>query len=202
MPTQNSTAENKKITPETRELLMKYFASKPPDKPLTGAEFDQVRPFIDRRRGGLTKEAYETIKDDKELVKAASISQVHRDHRVMDGRAPEVRDTLLKALQAKPGEKNLLMEEFKNVAVFLDRKNGGLRHHAFELFKNDKEVIEAATSHRAAWKLGKASAKEASQKTADKENAATKPSKLRERIKNKSAGLSSKGASKGPERGD
>lgn len=141
----------KPITPEIRETLLKYFATKPPDKTLTVKEFDSIRPYLNRGRGGLAKEAYEMVKDDPEMVKAAAISQVQKDHRTMERRTPEIRETLLKVLRAEPGEKNLDMPDFKMVAVFLDRKNGGIRAHAFRLFKDDKEVLLAAEKHRFKW---------------------------------------------------
>ncbi len=200
MENPNNAAEPQ-ITPEKRELLIKYFANKPPEKSLTPKEFGEIKDLINRKRGGLTKEAYELVKDDKVLVKAAAISQVHKDHRVMEGRVPEVRDTLLKALQAKPGEKNLTPEEFKKVAVFLDRKNGGLRHHAFKLFKDDKEITQAASDHRTAWKADKAASQEAPSKP---ESKAANPgiAKLQKLMKSRSAGLTAKGKSQGIEMGD
>lgn len=141
-----------KITSETRDLLMRYFTNKPPEKPLSEQEFNQIRTFIDRRRGGLTREAYEVTKGDKQLIKTALMSQIHKDHRTMDANAPEVRDLLLKVLQTKPGEKVLSIEEYKDIVTFLDRKKGGLRHHAYEIFRNDQEIINAAKDHREAWR--------------------------------------------------
>ncbi len=189
-----------KITPEKRDLLIKYFANKPPEKSLTPKEFDQIKDLINRKRGGLTKEAYELVKDDKTLIKAAAISQVYKDHRVMEKRGPEVRDILLKALQSQPGEKSLTAEEFKQVAVFLDRKNGGLRHHAFTLFKDDKEITQTATEHRTNWKVSK----ENSQENPSSEDKSATPGsvKLQKRMADKSAGLTAKSASQGIEMGD
>ncbi|MDD2710110.1 MAG: hypothetical protein PHV34_19170 [Verrucomicrobiae bacterium] len=135
-----------------RDFLLKYFAAKPGEKPLSEAEYEVIKPYIDRRQGGLNREAYTSFKEDKEMVKAASISQVHRDHRIMESRVDEVRPALLKALNAKPGEKPLTIEEFKDTAIFLDRKNGGLRHYAWGLFKDDKEILAAAEKHRQAWR--------------------------------------------------
>jgi hypothetical protein len=153
MPEQTSTATQSLASPiQLRELFLKYFQAKPGEKPLSEKEFEQIKPHLDRRMGGLTKETYELFKGDKDIVKAASISQVHRDHRIMNARATEIRDTLLKALNAKPGEKPLTAQEFKDVAIFLDRKNGGLRHHAYEIFKEDKEICAAAEKHRNAWR--------------------------------------------------
>ncbi len=150
------------IPPEHRALLLKFFKGTSVDienkaefvKPLHDQEFGQIKHYIDRYRGGLTREAHEMAQGDKELIKAAAISQVFKDHRVMDARLeeqPELRNIILKALQAQPGEKNLTLEEFKEVAVFLDRKNGGLRHYASQTFKEDKEMIEAAQKHRQSW---------------------------------------------------
>ena len=70
MPTTLEKTETKQlepITPEKRELLMKYFAAKPPEKPIEMKEFNSIRNYINRYRGGLIKEAYEMVKDDKEL---------------------------------------------------------------------------------------------------------------------------------------
>ena len=151
MPTTEEKTETKQLeplTPEKRELLIRYLGAKPPEKPIELKEFNLVRNYIDRYRCGLTKEAYEMVKDDKELVKAAAINQVHRDHRIMDRRTPEIRHVLLKALRSPPGEKRLSLPEFKQVAVFLDFKHGGIRRHAFELFKDDPEIVEAAKKNR------------------------------------------------------
>ncbi len=142
------TPELKPMTPETREHLLKYFGAKPPEKPLAAKEFDSIKDYVDRRRGGLAKEAYAMVKEDTELVKAAAISQARKNQRTMERRTPEIRETLLKALRSHPGEKNLTLSEFKEVAVFLDFKNGGIRHHAFRLFKDDKEVLQAAEKNR------------------------------------------------------
>jgi phage gp16-like protein len=153
MPEQATPVTQPPASPvQLRELFLKYFQAKPGEKPLSEKEFEQIKPHLDRRMGGLTKETYELFKGDKDIVKAASISQVHRDHRIMNARAAEIRDTLLKALNAKPGEKPLTAQEFKDVAIFLDRKNGGLRHHAYEIFKEDKEICAAAEKHRNAWR--------------------------------------------------
>jgi hypothetical protein len=139
-------------TPELRELLLRYFAEKKSNqKPLNDQEYGKIRNLLDRRQGGLTREAYEAFKGDKDVVKAAAIGQIHRDHRIMDAKSSEVRPVLLKALKGKPGEKPLSEQEFKKVAIFLDRKNGGIRRHAFEIFKDDKEIVEAAQKHREAW---------------------------------------------------
>jgi len=147
--TETKNHELKPITPEARECLMKYFGAKPPEKPLNEKEFNSIKDYLGRSRGGLSREAYQMVKEDKELVKAAAISQVHKDHRIMERRTPEIRDTLLKILRSGPGEKNLSLPEFKQVAVFLDQKNGGIRRHAFRLFKDDKEVLQAAEKNRA-----------------------------------------------------
>jgi hypothetical protein len=66
------------ITPEIKELLIKYFAAQPPEKPLSEQEFNQVKHLLDRRRGGLIKEAYETIKEDKDLVRSATTPGLSR----------------------------------------------------------------------------------------------------------------------------
>lgn len=178
-------------SPEARECLIKYFAAKPLGKPLDEKEFASIKDFVDRKRGGFTKEAYAFVKEDKELVKAAAIHQAYRTQRVMDSRAPEARHTLLKALRAPPGEKRLSLEEFKTVAVFLDPKNGGLRRHAYQIFKDDKEVTHAAEEHRSAWPLqdhGKDPSLE--QVKRDTENAldAVRPHKSFETSTTKSAG--------------
>ena len=148
-------------TPTTtdRELLLRYFKSTSIDlkegqkfePALNDQEYSQIRKHIDRYRGGLTRESFQQFKDDKEVIKAASISSVFKDHRIMKSRAPDVRNDLLRLLQSKPGEKNLTVDQYKQVVVFLDPKNGGIRKHAYEIFKEDKEIIEAAKQHRQNW---------------------------------------------------
>ncbi len=146
--TKTETPELKPITPKIRECLIKYFETRPPAQALDAKEYDSIRDYVNRSRGGLTKEAYQLVKDDKELVRAAARSQAQRDHRVMERRSPEIRELLLKALKANPGEKNLSLPEFKQVAIFLDQKNGGIRRHAFRIFKDDKEVLQKAEKNR------------------------------------------------------
>lgn len=188
--TSTTTTQTKlpEVTPTIRENVFKVLNAKQGDKPVSLEQFKEIRPFLDLKRGGLTREAYEIFKDDKELIKAAATSKFHKDQKFMDAQAPEVRDTLLKALQSKPGEKTLSTEEFKDVVVFLDRKNGGIRPHAFQLFKGDQEIVEAAKKHREAWQAPRVQQE-------DGQGAVEKPqkplSKLRQRIRSKSAGLES-----------
>ena len=151
-PNETPSPEGKVVAPGDRDLLMKFFTHRGPGKALTDPEFSQIKDHVDPRRGGLTKEAYQALKGDKDLVKASAIRKAQRDHRIMEARLPKVREPLLKLLQAEHGEKVLSLDEFKQVAIFLDRKNGGLRRHAYELLKEDPDIVKAAEKHRDAWK--------------------------------------------------
>lgn len=197
MKAQKQTEPIQNIPVEHKELLLKLFKGTSVDlpdkstfvKPLTNEEYDKIRDYVDRRRGGLTRDAHEVA--DPELRKAAAISQVFKDHRIMDARMkeyPELRDTLLSALKAKPGEKPLTLEQFKDVAVFLDRVNGGLRHYAFNAYRKDEGIVQAAKDHQATWIK-----REAGKEQGTGQEAAPvqgKPvSKLEERINRKSAGM-------------
>ncbi|MCC7518207.1 MAG: hypothetical protein IT578_03370 [Verrucomicrobiae bacterium] len=151
-PNDSPTPEGRSLAPGDRDLLMKFFTHRGPGKALTDPEFARIKDHVDPRRGGLTKEAYQAVKADKDLVKASAVRRAQRDHRIMEARLPKAREPLLKLLKAGPGEKVLSLEEFKQVAIFLDRKNGGLRRHAYELLKEDPEIVKAAEKHREAWK--------------------------------------------------
>lgn len=134
------------VTPEVRTNLLKVLQSEPGEKPLSKEKFDEVRPFLDPIKGGLTRDAFQTLRDDKEVIQAATQSRAWGRLEIAS-----LRESILKVLHAKPGEKVLSLDEFKETAGYLDRKNGGLRPSAFEVFKSDKEVLDAAIKHREAW---------------------------------------------------
>ncbi|MDD2709238.1 MAG: hypothetical protein PHV34_14725 [Verrucomicrobiae bacterium] len=130
---------------QTRELLIKYLKAPPGEKPLTEPEFKQIADLVDIKRGGLKPAAYDQFKD-KEILRAAYDHQVNR----VRAQALEAREPLLKLLDAKPTEPALSFDEYRKVLRLVDLQKGGITHHAYEVFREDKAITEAAAKHRKA----------------------------------------------------
>ncbi len=152
-------------TPEQRDHLLKLFTAAPGEKPLTREQFREIKPYLDFRKGGIHHTAFDLLRDDKEVIQAAKKHRAIYIQEVKEFQAAgkERRDLILKALNARPGQKPLTPSEFKEVADFLDRKKGGLRRDIYEAFRDDQEILDAAKSHREVWqsKTAKGAGKEA-----------------------------------------
>ena len=141
------------LTTEQKSTLLAVLLAKTGEKPVSREVYLELKPYLDTRQGGVNREAFGLIKDDRAIVEAA---QKHRLQHAADVKAYKAealthRETILKALKAKLGEKPLTNEEFLSVAEFLDRKKGGLMRDAHAAFKDDKEIIDTAVAHREAW---------------------------------------------------
>jgi hypothetical protein len=153
-------AETNTEKTNNRELLMKLFKSQPGEKTLSEKEFEKVKDLISLTKGGLKLQVFHQFKNDKELIRAA------RDHQLAMSKTlvnvKEVREPLLRLLKSPLGEKNLTLDEYKKVIGLIKSGKGGLTQRAYDLFKEDKEIISAAQEHRS---VKSESLKEVAEKT-------------------------------------
>ena len=184
---------------QTRELLIKYLKAPPGEKPLTEPEFKQIADLVDIKRGGLKPAAYDHFKD-KEILRAAYDHQVNR----VRGRALEAREPLLKLLEAKPTEPALSFDEYRKVLRLVDLQKGGITRHAYEVFREDKEITEAAAKHRkAVVEIQKdAPGRDPNAQSADREPTAKERDQVISQVRIRRSKQPSAGKAVGPEIGE
>jgi hypothetical protein len=140
------TTELKPNQENQRTALLKLFKSSPGDRVLTEQEFKEVKSLIDLEKGGLKLPAFHQFKNDKEVLQEARNHQLAMSKVLYN--VNEIREPLLKLLKNTPGQKPLTDNEFKQVIGLVSRYKGGLTQRGYDLFKEDKEMIEAARSHQ------------------------------------------------------
>jgi len=65
--------------------LIAVLTAKKGERPISPEAYAKVKPLLDPKKGGLTAEAYKTLKDNPEVVKAA---EAHRKNFVASKAAP------------------------------------------------------------------------------------------------------------------
>jgi hypothetical protein len=128
-----------------RESLLKLFKAPPGARVLTEEEFKEVQALMDPEKGGLKIHAFHQFKDDRELLREARRHQEAMSKTLYN--VNEIREPLLKLFKREPGQKPLTETEFNQVRGLVARYKGGLNQRGYDLFKEDKEVIDAARAH-------------------------------------------------------